>query len=280
MELTTPVAPAERPAPRKSALRELYDFRQLIGLLVMRELKVRYKRSVFGLLWTMINPLLLMVVYTVVFTTIMPSGLHNFSVFLLSALLPWLFFSTSLMQGLNSILSNQDLIRKVRLPQAVFPLSVVGSNLVNFALSLAPLVLLMAVLKQPFTPALLFLPVAMLILTVFTSGVTLLFATATVFFRDVKHLTEVLLQMLMYLSPVLYDLHMLGEQRSWWFRFFKAFLKINPLTYLMALIREPVFYGRLPDLHTVLIACGASGLALLIGFVVFQRLSPRHIHYL
>jgi len=280
MELTTPVAPAERPAPRKSALRELYDFRQLIGLLVMRELKVRYKRSVLGLLWTMVNPLLLMVVYTVVFTTIMPSSLPNFSIFLLSALLPWLFFSTSLMQGLNSILSNQDLIRKVRLPQAVFPLSVVGSNLVNFALSLVPLVLLMAALKQPFTPALLFVPVAMLILTVFTIGVTLLFATATVFFRDVKHLTEVLLQMLMYLSPVLYDLHMLGEQQSWWFRVFKAFLKSNPLTYFMALVREPVFYGRLPALHTVLVACGASALALSIGFVVFQRLSPRHIHYL
>ncbi len=280
MELTTPVAPAERPAAHKSALRELYDFRQLIGLLVVRELKVRYKRSVLGLLWTMLNPLLLMVVYTVVFTTIMPSSLPNFSIFLLSALLPWLFFSTSLMQGLNSVLSNQDLIRKVRLPQAVFPLSVVGSNLVNFTLSMVPLVLLMAALKQPFTAALFFLPVAMLILTIFASGVTLLFATATVFFRDVKHLTEVLLQMLMYLSPVLYDLHMLGEHQNWWFRFFRVFLKTNPLTYLLALVREPVFYGRLPDLHTVLLAFGASALALLVGFVVFQRLSPRHIHYL
>src|SRR5207237_4626694 len=96
-------------------------------------------------------------------------------------------------------------------PQAVFPLSVVGSNLVNFALSFVPLLLLMAVVRQPFTTALFFLPVAMLILTVFISGVTLLFATFTVFFRDVRHLAEVALQMLMYLSPVFYDLEMLGQ---------------------------------------------------------------------
>ena len=135
--MTTLAAPAAlevRRSQRFARVRELIHFRQLIALLVVRELKVRYKRSLFGLLWTMLNPLLLMIVYTVVFTTIMPNSQRNFSIFLLSALLPWLFFSTALLQGLSSILSNQDLIRKVRVPQAVFPLSVVGSNLVNFAL--------------------------------------------------------------------------------------------------------------------------------------------------
>jgi hypothetical protein len=145
-----------------------------------------------------------LVVYTVVFTTIMPSPQKNFAVFFLSALLPWLYFSTAVSQGLASVLGNQELIRKIRLPQAVFPLSVVGSNFVNFALSLVPLFLLMLALHQPLSAALLFLPVAALILTAFISGVTLLLATATVFFRDVRHLTEVLLQVLFYLSPVIY----------------------------------------------------------------------------
>src|SRR5689334_7865512 len=144
MELHAPAAVVPEENPRPSALRELWNFRQLIALLVVRELKVRYKRSVFGLLWTMLNPLLLMIVYTVVFTTIMPVGQRNFSIFLLSALLPWIFFSTALLQGLNSVIGNQELIRKVRVPQAVFPLSVVGSNLVNFTLSMVPLFLLMA----------------------------------------------------------------------------------------------------------------------------------------
>lgn len=266
--------------PRRSGLAELLRYRQLIALLVVRELKVRYKRSIFGLLWTMLNPLLLMVVYTVVFATIMKAPQRNFAIFLLAGLLPWLFFSISVLQGLNSILTNQELIRKVRVPQAVFPLSVVGSNLVNLVLSLIPLLLLMVVLRQPLTPALLFLPASILVLAVFTSGVTLLLATFTVFFRDVRHLAEVALQMLMYLSPVFYDLQMLGQHDSWWFRAFRLFLRVNPLWYLLDLVRSPVYYGRLPSLQVTAIATGAAILAAAVGFAVFQRLSPRHIHYL
>ncbi len=280
-ELAERAAPAAAlPPARKSPLGELVQYRQLVAMLVVRELKVRYKRSVFGLLWTMLNPLLLMTVYTVVFATIMRSPQRNFAIFLLSGLLPWLFFSTAVLQGLTSILTNQELIRKVRLPQAVFPLSVVGSNLVNFALSLVPLLLLMAVLRQPFTPALLFLPVGMLILTAFTSGVTLLFSTFTVFFRDVRHLTEVLLQMLLYLSPVLYDLPMLGDRGEWWFRAFRLFLRLNPISYLLPLIRDPVYYGRLPSLTTVGVASLESVMVAALAFMVFHRLAPRHIHYL
>ncbi len=280
-ELAERAAPAAAlPPARKSPLGELVQYRQLVAMLVVRELKVRYKRSVFGLLWTMLNPLLLMTVYTVVFATIMRSPQRNFAIFLLSGLLPWLFFSTSVLQGLTSILTNQELIRKVRLPQSVFPLSVVGSNLINFALSVLPLLLLMAVLGQPFTPALLFLPVGMLILTVFTSGVTLLLSTFTVFFRDVRHLTEVLLQMLLYLSPVLYDLRMLGERGEWWFRAFRLFLRLNPISYLLPLIRDPVYYGRLPSLATVGIASLESVVMVALAFTIFHRLAPRHIHYL
>jgi lipopolysaccharide transport system permease protein len=280
-ETALPAAPevlelARRPSP----IAEVWRFRQLIALLVARELKVRYKRSLLGMLWTMLNPLLLMIVYTVVFTTILRAALPNFSIFLLAGLLPWLYFSTALMQGLMSILVNQELVRKIRLPQAVFPLSVVGSNLVNFTLSLIPLFAMMAALRQPFTPALLFLPAAAIILTLFCAGVTLLFATATVFFRDVRHLTEVLLQMLLYLSPVLYDLKQLGAHRSWWFQLFRLELWVNPLSYLIPLVRDPVYYGRLPSLSTVVVALLWASGALLVGFAVFTRLEPRHIHHL
>jgi lipopolysaccharide transport system permease protein len=276
---TAPSAGALAPS-RRSSLAELLQYRQLIAMLVVRELKVRYKRSLFGLLWTMLNPLLLMVVYTVVFATIMKAPQRNFSIFLLSGLLPWLFFSIAVLQGLTSILTNQELIRKVRVPQAVFPLSVVGSNLVNFALSFLPLLLLMGVMHQPYTAALFFIPVAMLILTLFTSGVTLLFSTFTVFFRDVRHLAEVALQMLMYLSPVFYDLQMLGQRDAWWFRAFRMFLRLNPLSYLLQLVRDPVYYGRMPPAQAIAVASLSAAAALLIGFAVFKRLSPRHIHYL
>src|SRR5207248_7628233 len=154
--ISPPLPYASRGASR---LAELWRFRQLVFLLVSRELKVRYKRSVLGVLWTMLNPLLLMVVYAVVFTTIMPAALPNFAIFLLAGLLPWIYFSTALLQGLMSVLVNQELVRKVRVPQAVFPISVVGSNLVNLGLSLVPLFVMMLALRQRFTAALLFLPV-------------------------------------------------------------------------------------------------------------------------
>jgi len=279
-QLPTVLATPQDELPQKrSAVLELVHFRQLIGVLVVRELKVRYKRSILGLVWTMLNPLLLMLVYTVVFTTIMKSDQHNFSLFLLAGLLPWLYFSTSLMQGLTSVLGNQDLIRKVRLPQAVFPLSVVGSNLVNFTLSLLPLILMMVVLHQPFTRALFFLPVAALFLTIFISGMTLLFASATVFFRDVRHLTEVLLQMLLYLSPVLYDTRTLGTHSAWWFGIFRLELSLNPMNYLLPLVRDPVYYGQLPSPAVIGIAAAWAFGALVVGFGTFTRLEPRHIHH-
>jgi ABC-type polysaccharide/polyol phosphate export permease len=120
----------------------------------------------------------------------------------------------------------------------------------------------------------------MLLLTLFTSGVTLLFATFTVFFRDVRHLAEVALQMLMYLSPVFYDLQMLGQHDAWWFRAFRMFLRLNPLWYLLELIRDPVYYGRLPPSQTIGIAVISAIVSLFVGFTIFRRLSPRHIHYL
>jgi len=272
-------APLVEVAKKPSRLAELWSFRQLVVLLVSRELKVRYKRSILGVLWTMLNPLLLMVVYAVVFTTIMPAAMPNFAIFLLAGLLPWIYFSTALLQGLMSVLVNQELVRKVRVPQAVFPISVVGSNLVNLGLSLLPLIAMMLALRQRFTPALFFLPVAIVILTVFTAGATLLFATATVFFSDVRHLTEVLLQVLLYLSPILYDVAQLGSRHSWEFRLFRLELRLNPMSYLIPLFRDPVYYGRVPPLATLGIACGCALAMLLLGYRVFVRYEPRHIHH-
>lgn len=273
-ELAAPVQ-----ANRKNPLASLWQFRNLIGLLVMRELKVRYKRSIFGLLWTMLNPLLLMVVYTIVFTTIMAGGKHNFSIFLLAGLLPWIFFSNALMQGLTSVLGAQDLIRKIRLPQAIFPLSVVGSNLVNLSLSFLPLIGVMLVSKQPVTAALWVLPLSVVVLTVFTSGVTLMFASFTVFFRDVRHLTEVFLQILFYLTPVLYDVEQIQTQGAWWAPMFKRELELNPLSYVLPLFRAPIYDGVVPGLHVWGAAVGVAALTFVAGLFIFTKLEPRHIHH-
>jgi ABC-type polysaccharide/polyol phosphate export permease len=279
-------AVAAAPPPRRTAkpgsLAELFQFRQLVVLLVARELKVRYKRSVLGLVWTMLNPLLLMVVYTVVFSTIMPAAMPDFSIFLLAGLLPWLFVSTAILQGMSAVLGNQELIRKIRLPQAVFPLSVVGSNLVNFVLSVIPLLGVMLVIGHPVTPALFFLPVSALLICCFAAGLTLIFSSATVFFRDVRHLTEVMLQILFYLSPVLYSPDQIGQgntANSWWLPGFRAVLEANPLTYLLPLVRDPVYRGVLPPASTLAAATVAAVVSLVAGYTIFRKLEPRHIHH-
>jgi ABC-type polysaccharide/polyol phosphate export permease len=114
---------------------------------------------------------------------------------------------------------------------------------------------------------------------VFTAGVTLLLSTATVFFRDVRHLTEVLLQVLLYLSPVLYDIGQLGEHQSWWFRVFRFELRVNPMSYLLPLVRDPVYYGRFPPLHVVAVAVAYAVASVAIGFTVFTHFERRHIHH-
>jgi ABC-type polysaccharide/polyol phosphate export permease len=272
-----PAASSER-----GSLGELLGFRQLIVLLVQRELKVRYKRSLLGLLWTMLNPLLQMIVYNVVFTTIMAQGIPDFSIFLLGGLLPWIYFSNSLMQGTAAVLGNQELIRKIRIPQAVFPIAVAGSNLVNFTLSFVPLLLVMLAIGHPITGAVLFMPVSALILTAFVAGTTLLISSLTVFFRDVRHLTEVVLQIFFYLSPILYTPGQFSANpgaRTWWRPLFDAELRLNPISSLVPLVREPVYYGRLPDAATLAAAVAWSLGALVVGYLVFRRLEKRHIHH-
>ncbi|TMA15273.1 MAG: hypothetical protein E6J85_20025 [Deltaproteobacteria bacterium] len=138
---------------------------------------------------------------------------------------------------------------------------------------------MMLALRQRFTAALLFLPVGIVVLTLFTAGTTLLLASATVFFRDVRHLTEVLLQVLLYLSPILYDVAQLGSRGNWWFRVFRLELRLNPMSYLVPLFRDPVYYGRIPSLSSLGIACGCAVAMLLLGYGVFVRLEPRHIHH-
>src|SRR5271157_1520247 len=152
-------------------VRETYRYRELIWALAMKELKIRYKRSVLGFLWALLNPALLMVVMTLVFSTLMRFDIPHYPIFLLSVLLPWTFFSQSLAYSVESIVSNGDLIKKVRVAKLVFPVAAIVSNLINLGLSLIPL--------------------ALLVLVLFTLGMTFFFAVANVYYRDVAHILQV-----------------------------------------------------------------------------------------
>jgi ABC-type polysaccharide/polyol phosphate export permease len=255
---------------------ELYRFRELLALLVGRDLKVRYKRSALGMVWTLLNPLLQMLVYTLVFRTIMKVQLPAFPVFLLSGLLPWSFLAISTTASAHSLLNNQGLIRKVAVPQAVYPLAVVGSKLVDLVLSLLPLAALaLAFGRAPGASWLALVP-ALVLAVAFTTGLSLVFASLMVFFRDIRHLIDILFQVWFYLTPVIYPPSYVENIAS---PFLRTVLALNPAAPIVRCFQVAIYEGRFPDAGLLGVAAAAAGVSLAVGFTAFQRLQERHIHY-
>ncbi|WP_242344537.1 ABC transporter permease [Anaeromyxobacter terrae] len=254
----------------------LLRFRELMFLLVARDLKVRYKRSILGMLWTLLNPLLQMLVYTLVFSRIMRIGVPQFPVFLLAGLLPWTLISVSATSSALSLLNNQGLIRKIAVPQAVYPLSIVGSKLVDLAVSLVPLAVIAAALGRPPGSAWLLLVPAVVVATCFAAGLSLLFSSLTVFFRDVRHLIDILFQIWFYVTPIIYPHEFLEKLGS---PLLRSVLSLNPATPIIRWFQMVVYEGRPPDLRTAALATISAAATLVLGFAVFQRLEDEHIHY-
>jgi len=256
---------------------ELWRFRELVTLLVQRDLKVRYKRSVLGMGWTLLNPLLQMVVYTLVFSTIMKVGVPQFPLFLLSGLLPWTLISVSLTGSAHCLLNNQGLIRKVAVPQMVYPIAVVASKLVDLVLSLLPLALLAVVLGRSPGAAWLYLVPALVLATLFSTGLALLFSSLTVFYRDMRHLIDILIQVWFYVTPVLYPSSFLEKLPYPWLRWILA---ANPATPIIRCFQVPLYEGRAPTPALVGAATLSSVLVLALGVAVFLRHEDEHIFFL
>ncbi len=247
-------------------------YRQLIWALALKELKIRYKRSVLGFLWALLNPLLLMVVLSVVFSTIMAANIPHFAIFLLSVLLPWTFFSQSLSYAAESIVGNGDLIKKVRVAKLVFPVAAVVSNMINFLLSMIPLVLIVIAMHHPFYWTWLYLPIPLAALTIFTLGATFFFAAANVYYRDVAHILQVLLNILFYVTPIIYSIDFIPAPDRW-------MLKLNPLQYLLNGFRLSVYYGQLPRATSIL-ACFVCAFGMLaFGFWIFRKHQDEFVFY-
>lgn len=253
-------------------VRRLYAYRTLLQLLIDRDLKTRYRRSVLGLLWTMLNPLLTMAVMTIVFSAIFRFAVVNYPVFMLSGYIFWGFFAQSTLGAAPIIQGNGHLIKKVALPRSIFPLAVVASSLVNLLFALPALLIIMLVTGRPIQPALLFLPISLLALVLFTAGIALFLAAATVFFNDIQHLYSVLLTLLLYLTPVMYPLAIVPQRYHW-------ILVANPLYYLIAILRQPVYYGAVPAWDSTAIGFGAGLLSLTGGLWFFTRSENSFISY-
>ncbi|HHW42655.1 MAG TPA: ABC transporter permease [Desulfotomaculum sp.] len=221
-------------------IKEIYAYREMLKNLVARELRARYKGSVLGFLWTFFNPLLMLVVYSVVFSFVMRSNIQNYSMFLFVALLPWNYLSVSVIQGASSLVQNGALVKKIYFPREVLPLSIVLTNLVNYLLSLLILIPALLIFKISLTPALLAFPAVLLSETLLVTTLVFLVAVANVYFRDLEHIVGILMTVWFFLTPVLYPVDIIPAEA-------RPFFDLNPATPLMEAYRAIFFYGRWPD---------------------------------
>ena len=243
-------------------------YRDLIAALVARDLKVRYRRSAIGFVWTMLQPLLFMLVLQLVFASIFRSGVDNYPVFALAGILFWNFFSQSITASMNSLKGNAQLLHKLPVPHAVFPVATVISGVVNLTFALVPLIGLLIYTGRGLTWALLFVPVAILIAAVFTLGAGLLLSPLAVFFHDTVELIGVFLTLLMYLTPVIYPMSIVPERM-------RVIVRFNPVRSILETFRDPIYFGKIPPFSHLSVAIAIALAALLIGDIAFRKSSDR-----
>ena len=251
--------------------RDTYQYRELIWALALKELKIRYKRSFLGFLWALLNPLLQMIVLAMVFSTVLRIPIPHYAIFLVSVLMPWTFFSQSLSYAADSIVNNADLIKKVRVPKIVFPVAALTSNMINLVLSLIPLFLLVIVLRNPLYLTWLYLPVPLLALTLLTLGLSFFIATLNVYYRDVAHILQIVLQIWFYMTPIIYPIEAFGNYQ-WVF-------KLNPVIYALNGFRMGVYAGQLPSAQSIGASFVCGVVALGIGYTVFRKNQDQFVYY-
>jgi ABC-type polysaccharide/polyol phosphate export permease len=259
------------PSPRGPSLwlarlrddrREIAHFLPVIQNMVVAELRVRYQRSILGFVWTLLNPLLMMLILSLVFSSL-NKGVENYSFFLFAGMVPWSFLSICLNECATCVIVQEGLIRKIYLPKLVFPLTRVLIALITFVLSLAALFLLLWPLGARLNPAMVLLPVVIVLLAMFSLGLGLIVATANTFFRDCGHLVAVVLQAWYFATPILFPIETFPEAIQWRFR-------LNPAYCFIELFHEVLYAGHWPRIGLVAAAALIATASLGIGYAIFK----------
>lgn len=255
-------------------IKELYEYREMVHSLVRKDLRGRYKNSVLGFFWTFINPLCQIIVYTMVFSQIFRMGIDKYYLFLTVVMIPWVFFSTSVSGGAMSVVSQQDLVKKIYFPREVLPISFVTSCFVNMLLSFVVVFGVIAVSGIGFSfKALIFLPVVMLIEYILALGITMITSACNVYFRDLEHIVGVLMMAWIYLTPVMYDISYIPEN-------LRPIFYLNPMTSIALAYRDILYYKQMPEMSTLVMAVGVGLGSLIIGGVIFNKLQKNFVEEL
>lgn len=255
-------------------IKELFAYRQMIVSLVRKDLRGRYKGSVLGFLWTFINPLLQLVVYTIVFSTIMRNGIDKFYLFLFVALVPWIFFSASLTGGSVTVLSQKDMVKKIYFPREVLPIAYVTSSFVNMLFSFIVIFVVVVFSGVPINLlAICCLPVVMAVEYLLALGIAFLTSAITVYFRDLEHILGILSMAWMYMTPIIYSMEMIPAR-------FQSLFMLNPMTPIVMAYRDILYYAKVPELGTLVHGFVLGVVILIVGWLVFGKLKKHFVEEL
>ncbi|MCG7407942.1 ABC transporter permease [Paenibacillus sp. ACRRX] len=249
-------------------IKEVYNYREMLKNLVVRDLRTRYKESVLGFFWTLINPLIMLLIYSIAFKTIMRMDIENYSIFLFSGLLPWLYHQTVIAGNTSIIVNNSGLIKKVYFPYEILPLSTTIAGAVNYLLCLIVLLVSMVYVGIPITINLVYFPIILLIQMILILGMSMILSALNVFFRDLEHIVSLLMMAWFYLTPIFYPLTMVPEKYS-------HFFYLNPMTHLEQAYRQIFYYGKAPEFTNLLMCFAFSVGFLLVGTILFNLLKKR-----
>lgn len=253
--------------------KEIYKYRELLRNLVVRDIKVRYKRSVIGFLWVMLNPLLIMLILNIVFSELFKVSIPNYTAYLLSGIILWSFFSQSTSTAIVSFIGNSNLIKKVYMPKAIFPLSLILSASVHFLFAMIPLFIIFYITDVHISSNIYLLPIFFIMITMFSFGVALILATSTVFFHDVRYIYEVLLLAWMYMTPIFYPESIVPER-------FMFILQLNPFYYFISIFRAALYMDVSMLSEKVIYSFLFSVVTLVLGWLFYNRYRQKIIYYL
>lgn len=262
---------AHRRHPLVEEFLVLVKYRDLVAQFVSSSIKTRYKRSLLGVVWTLLNPLLTMIVLTVVFSNVFRFSVEDYPVYVLSGLIMWSFFSSTTNGAMQGMLLSGGLLQRIYVPKSVFAVSAAGTGLVNLGLSLIPLFGITLLLGVRITPAVLVMPAAVLLMALFALGIGLALTTVAVYFADMLPVYEVILTIWMYATPIIYPPEILPPQWAW-------LLKINPMYHLVNIFRRPLFEGVVPGTMEWAFAALSALLAFLLGGLIFTARSNEYAY--
>ncbi|SNX52863.1 ABC-2 type transport system permease protein [Thermoanaerobacterium sp. RBIITD] len=251
-----------------TTLRELYEYREMLFSMVKKDLRTRYRGSFLGFLWTFINPLLQLVVYSIVFSTIMRMNIYNFAMFLFVALLPWIFFSTSITQSTTTIMANSNLVKKIYFPRIILPISVALTGFINMIFGFIIVFIVLFIFKIHLSSSIVLLPIVMINELLFVVGLSIIFSALNVFFRDLEHILGIVTMAWFYLTPIVFPINLVPD------KYLKLFF-LNPMTSIILPYRDILYYGLWPSKKSLLLIFLMGICFNVFAFILFDRLQRR-----